>query len=149
MDRRVLEPSNIPANSRGLQIFLHFVCFLQIESQTGHQLEGRPRQVCIEIIQALEKFPSKVTSPLVTLRVWASKCVINVFIFTKTQRTLARIYCWIVTMILFSNRKPFAQKFNKEYGACDLKVSDGLSVTLSIDACHCDIRETMLLLDVL
>jgi hypothetical protein len=52
-------------------------------------------------------------------------------------------------MNLFSNRKPFAQKFNKEYCACGLKVSDGLSVTLPIDVCHCDIRESMLGLDVL
>jgi hypothetical protein len=36
-------------------------------------------------------------------------------------------------MNLFSNRKPFAQKFNKEYGACGLKVSDGLSVIFPID----------------
>jgi hypothetical protein len=52
-------------------------------------------------------------------------------------------------MNLFSNRKPFAQKFNKECGVCDLKVSDGLSMTLPIDLCHCDIRESMLLLHVL
>jgi hypothetical protein len=45
--------------------------------------------------------------------------------------------------------KPFAQKFNQEYGACGLKMSGGLSVTLPIDLCHCDIRESMLLLDVL
>jgi hypothetical protein len=32
-------------------------------------------------------------------------------------------------MDLFSNKKPLAQKFNKEYGACGLKGSDGLSVT--------------------
>jgi hypothetical protein len=65
------------------------------------------------------------------------------------MKTMAQIYCWIVTMCLFSNRKPFAQKFTKEYGACVLKVSDGLSVTLAIDVCHCDIRESMLVLDVL
>jgi hypothetical protein len=52
-------------------------------------------------------------------------------------------------MNLFSYRKPFAEKFNQECGACDLKVSDGLSVTLPIDLCHCDIRESMLVLDVL
>jgi hypothetical protein len=52
-------------------------------------------------------------------------------------------------MSLFSNRKPFAQKFNKACSACGLKVSDGLSVTLPIDVCHCDIRESMLVLDVL
>jgi hypothetical protein len=52
-------------------------------------------------------------------------------------------------MALFSNRKPFGQKFKKEYGACGLKVSDCLSVTLPIDVCHCDIRESLLVLDVL
>jgi hypothetical protein len=52
-------------------------------------------------------------------------------------------------MDVFSNRKPFAQKFNKEYGSCGLKVSDGLSVTLLVGVCHCDIRESMLLVDVL
>jgi hypothetical protein len=52
-------------------------------------------------------------------------------------------------MDLFSSRTPFAQKFNKEYGACGLKVSDGLSVTLPIDVCQCDHRESMLVLDVL
>jgi hypothetical protein len=49
----------------------------------------------------------------------------------------------------FINSKPFAQKFNKEYGACGLKVSDGLIVTLPIDVCHGDIRESMIVLDVL
>jgi hypothetical protein len=50
----------------------------------------------------------------------------------------------------FSNRKPFAQKkFNRECVACGLKVSDGLSVSLPIDVCHCDIMESILLLDVL
>jgi hypothetical protein len=52
-------------------------------------------------------------------------------------------------MYLFSNGKPFAKKSNKECGACDLKVLDGLSVTIPIDVCHCDIRESMLVLDVL
>jgi hypothetical protein len=103
----------------------------------------------MEIIQTLEQFPSKVASPLATLRVWASKCAIKVFTFTRTRRTLARIYYWIVTMNLFSNRKPFAQKFKNACSACGLKVSDGLSVTLPIDVCHCDIRESMLVLDVL
>jgi hypothetical protein len=39
---------------------------------------------CMEIIQTLEQFPSKVTSPLATLRVWASNCVTKVFNFTRT-----------------------------------------------------------------
>jgi hypothetical protein len=52
-------------------------------------------------------------------------------------------------MDLFSTGKPFTQKFNKEYVACGLEVSDGLSVTLPIDVCHGDIRELMLLLVVL
>jgi hypothetical protein len=34
---------------------------------------------------------------------------------------------------LSSNRKPYAQNFNKEYGACGLKVSDGLRVIFPID----------------
>jgi hypothetical protein len=37
----------------------------------------------------------------------------------------------------------------QEHGACGLKVSAGLSVTLPIDVCHCDIRELMLLRGIL
>jgi hypothetical protein len=46
-------------------------------------------------------------------------------------------------------QEAICSEFNKEYDACDLKVSDGLSVTLPIDVCHCDIRESVLVLDVL
>jgi hypothetical protein len=48
-----------------------------------HQLEGPQARVCIEKIQALEQVLSKVTSPLATLMVWASKCVMKIFIFTR------------------------------------------------------------------
>jgi hypothetical protein len=50
-------------------------------------------------------------------------------------------------MNLFSNWKPLTQKLNKGYYACGLEVLDGLSVTLPINVCHCDIRESMRLLD--
>jgi hypothetical protein len=52
-------------------------------------------------------------------------------------------------MNLISSRKPGTEKFNKKDGASGLEVSDSLRVTRPIDVCSGDIRELMLLLDVL
>jgi hypothetical protein len=52
-------------------------------------------------------------------------------------------------MNLISSRKPGTEIFNQKNDASGLEVSDSVSVTRPIDVCSGDIRELMLLLDVL
>ena len=88
-------------------------------------------RVGIGAIEELEQILSEGRPPFPP--VVASKNVVEVFNRTITRWTFTGVSCRVVTVNLFPNWKPFAQKFDQEGMASVLKGTDSPSLAVPID----------------
>ena len=88
-------------------------------------------RVGIGAIEELEQILSEGRPPFPP--VVASKNVVEVFNRTITRWTFTGVSCRVVTVDLFPNWKPFAQKFDQEGMASVLKGTDSPSLAVPID----------------